>query len=156
MNRNTKIVAGCIVAALIGSAAGRPGSAESQAQGAFTGKYWVLTSFTANPAIDWDMDGAPETDILAKLEPCERDDAMMFRKDNKVLSHQGNISCDEDEEKETEMGEWKYTPATKQLTVMTAGQPSRVYTVVEASAGRLVLSHQIKGRSLLTATYKLK
>ncbi len=122
-------------------------------------KYWVMTAFTAAPGIDWDLDGATETDILAKLEPCEKDDAIMFRKDNQVLRHHGANRCDEDEEETEEAGTWQYAPATRQLTRNSEGSRPVVYTVVEATGGKLVLQQNVEGknkRHVLTATFKAK
>lgn len=125
----------------------------------FTDKYWVMTAFTAAPGIDWDLDGTVETDILPKLEPCEKDDAIMFRKDNQVLRHHGANRCDEDEEEVEEAGTWQYTPATRQLTRSGDGSRTATYTVVEVSGSKLVLQQNIEGknkRHVLTATFKAK
>lgn len=127
--------------------------------GSFTDKYWVLTDFKAEPGIDWDIDGEIETDILAKLDPCDKDDAIIFRNDNKIYRHLGSDKCDEEEEVEKENGTWKYMPSTKELTMTDDQQKARVYVVAATNANTLVLRHYLDGsdgRHLLTATYKIK
>lgn len=122
----------------------------------FTDRYWTLTGLTAEPALDWDLDGVTETDILEKLEDCERDDAIKFTSNHMVMEHSGEEQCDEEEDVERETGTWEYNDSLKTLAVITAGHEPQIYQIAEANGDRLVLLYRVEARSathVLTAIY---
>lgn len=125
----------------------------------FTDRYWTLSALKAEPALDWDLDGIPETDILKKLEDCERDDAIMFTSDHVVMEHRGSEHCDEEDDLERETGTWDYDGSSDALIVATDGHEPQHYQVVEARGDKLVLTHRVEARNtkhVLTATYVAK
>ncbi|WP_162796029.1 hypothetical protein [Pedobacter nanyangensis] len=131
-------------------------TATLQQQVNFADKPWRLKTFTAAPAIDWDMDGKVETDIFSKIEDCEKDDLLILRKGGTVIRDTGNKLCEDQDAGKQEAGTWAYDAAAKRLTLTENGR-SQAYTVAEASAGKLVLVYKwktTKGKSHeITAVY---
>ena len=109
----------------------------------FTDKYWKLEALTVSPAIDWDLDGKPDSNILPLLDECERDDRMLLRKDGRMMGDQGEDACDEEEERVYERGKWHYSAAEKTLSLDEYGK-KQVCQVVESSANKLVLQYPFK------------
>jgi len=112
-------------------------------QANFTNKPWRLKTFSVSPAIDWDLDGKVETDILSKLEDCERDDLLIFRKDGIVFKDTGKKLCEDEDAGKREDGTWTYDAAGKRL-ILKQYDKSQVCKIVESSANRLVLTYQWK------------
>jgi|GEM_PF-1069837 len=124
----------------------------------FTEKNWQLVALTVQPAVDWDLDGEPETDIAAKLDLCERDDGLLFRSNRRVLRFYGAARCD-DEAAQKETGNWTYDAVQKRLTVSEENTGPKVYEVVVSEAKRLVLRHRFGNGSRqheMTAGYAIK
>ena len=61
----------------------------------FTGKFWKPVTMTVSPAIDLDLDGKPDTDLLANLEECDQDDAEMYKSNGKTIKHGGTGRFDD-------------------------------------------------------------
>ncbi|MFZ4261705.1 hypothetical protein ACFRAE_06665 [Sphingobacterium sp. HJSM2_6] len=101
---------------LIAAKLSKPADAE-MSNPLFGNNYWIVESSTIHPALDLDMDGKPDTDVLILQEPCDRDDADLFRADGVILTDWGNIRCDEEEEGITETGTWKFNPQKQILTI---------------------------------------
>ncbi|MBB5439491.1 hypothetical protein HDC92_003184 [Pedobacter sp. AK017] len=122
----------------------------------FTGKSWKLHSLSVAPAIDWDVDGKKETDILAKMEDCEKDDLLLLRNDNTIVRNAGKLKCDQDDEQEKETGSWSYDKASKKLTIK-EDNDAQVLNVVESSGNRFVVTYTWKATNgtshLMTAVY---
>ncbi|WP_300600209.1 hypothetical protein [Niabella sp.] len=124
----------------------------------FTEKNWQLVSLTVHPAMDWDLDGEPETDIAGKLDLCERDDGLLFRSNRRVLRFYGAARCD-DEAAQKETGNWAYEAAQKRLTVNEENAGPKVYEVAVSEAKKLVLLHRFSNGSRqheMTAVYTIK
>lgn len=135
-------------------------SFDSTEKPAFADKYWVMESSSITPAIDLDMDGKADTDIRVMMEDCERDDAEMFKSGGKILKHDGNKRCDEEEEQVTESGTWTYDANTKQLTSKhhSTSKPQTVL-VKEVSASKMAVQYSFtsgKGKHTIHAVYKVK
>jgi hypothetical protein len=132
------------------------GANDIKQSGSFTNKPWKLQSLTVSPAIDWDVDGKKETDILAIMEDCEKDDLLLLRNDNTIVRNAGKVKCDEDDEQEKKTGNWSYDKAGKKLTIKEE-KDAQVLTVVESSASRFVVTYTWKATSgtshQLTAVY---
>lgn len=145
---------------VIGWSACTAGIGKSTAIGTgFTDRYWTLTELTAEPALDWDLDGETEADILDKLEDCERDNAIMFSSDHLVREHGGAEQCDEEAGLEREAGIWEYNNANHTLIVTGEGHEPQLYQVIEAKEDRLVLLYRIEAQDathVLTARYAAK
>lgn len=137
----------------------QPNEGEGQGKFSFTGKKWQMEKFMVAPAIDWDLDGTPDTDIFPLLEPCDRDDLLLFREDQKMIRFSGAEKCDEDEEPAKEDGTWKYNERTGMLT-MAGDNKVEESKVLESSAKRLTLKHVFKStrgtEHALTATYVVR
>ena len=127
---------------------------------AFTDKYWKLETITVSPAVDLDMDGKPDTDMRILLADCQKDDAEMYKSNNKVMKHEGSEKCDEEDPQESEVGTWKYDVSTKKLTLnKTDYNKPEVLTVKEVSSGKLVLTGTFRSKNtehLIHAVYKAK
>ncbi|WP_158624913.1 hypothetical protein [Gynurincola endophyticus] len=125
----------------------------------FGNKYWLIESSTIQPALDVNMDGKPDTDLLVIREVCEKDDADLFREDGIIITHRGKVLCDEYEEEE-ETGTWLYDAKTKKMTVKKdESRKSIEYTVKEANANRIVLITQYKSANnihTITTTFKAR
>ncbi|MBO9635499.1 MAG: hypothetical protein J7578_20510 [Chitinophagaceae bacterium] len=129
-------------------------------QTAFADKYWVLESSVVEPAIDLNMDGKADTDIRVMLEKCELDDAEMFKSDGKLLKDFGSSKCDEEETNGKEVGNWKFDPATKQITSKHDDtEKPQVVTVKEVSGNKMVVTYAFtssRGNHTITGIYKAK
>lgn len=127
-------------------------------QTAFADKYWVLESSVVEPAIDLNMDGKADTDIRVMLEKCDLDDAEMFKSDGKLLKDFGASKCDEEETNGKEVGNWKFDPATKQITSKHDDtEKPQVVTVKEVSGNKMVVTYKFtssKGDHTITGIYK--
>lgn len=126
----------------------------------FADKFWKVETITVSPAIDLDMDGKPDTDMKVMMEDCDKDDAEMFKSNNKIMKDGGEEKCDEEEEDIFESGTWKYDAAAKKITIKhhNTEKPSTA-TVKEVSATRLVLTSTFtsnKGNHNIIAVYKVK
>ncbi|MFC3196028.1 hypothetical protein ACFOET_00245 [Parapedobacter deserti] len=126
----------------------------------FGSHYWVVASSTIQPALDVDMDGKPDTDLLILIPPCERDDADRYLDDGTILTSRGSASCEADEEEEEETGTWSYDPTTKTLLFekYDGGKPVEA-RLASASASQIVLitNHQSsKGTHTIRTTLKSK
>ncbi|WP_316813788.1 lipocalin family protein [Pedobacter heparinus] len=119
------------------------GANDSKQSGSFTNKSWKLYSLSVAPAIDWDLDGKKETDILATMEGCEKDDLLLLRNDSTIVRNAGKLKCDEDDEQEKHTGSWTYDKASKKLT-LNEDNDAQVLTVVESSGSRLVVTYNWK------------
>jgi hypothetical protein len=123
----------------------------------FGDHFWVLTSATIHPALDVDMDGKPDTDLIILRESCEHDDASKYRSDGVIVTDHGPAKCDE-EEREEETGTWSYDSSTKAVTMdhYDSDKPM-IATVVSSSSTQLVLisSHEsASGTHTITTTLK--
>jgi hypothetical protein len=129
---------------------------DSKQPASFTNRSWKLQSLTVAPAVDWNLDGKKETDILATMENCEKDDLLLLRNDNTILRNAGKLKCDEDDEQEKKTGSWSYDKASKRLTI-TEDNDTQVLTVVESSSNRLVVTFTWKATNgtphKMTAVY---
>ncbi len=130
----------------------------SEGEVPFTEKNWQLVSLTVQPAVDWDLDGKPETDIAAKLDLCERDNGLLFRSNRRVLRFYGAARCEE-ETAQRETGNWTYDALQKKLTVNEENTGPKVYEVAISETSRLVLLHRFNNGSReheMTAIYTIK
>lgn len=125
----------------------------------FTNKSWRLQALYVAPAVDWDLDGKKETDILAVLEDCEKDDLLILRSDKVVVRNAGKIKCDEEDDQEKQTGVWSFNQGSKKLVLKEAGQAQEL-TIVEVNDNRLVLSYNWNATSgkahKITAIYVVK
>jgi hypothetical protein len=55
---------------------------------------WKTSSYTINPAFDWDGDGTTETDILSVSDECSKDDFVQFNSNGTILGDEGPTKCD--------------------------------------------------------------
>lgn len=152
-------IAAAVAGTLIFTAFGVPSMPVQQPS--FSDKYWVMESSTIVPAADMNGDGKPDADLRDILEDCDKDDAEMFRSDGKLMTHHGTKKCDSDEEEITEMGTWKYDPATKQITTNQDGMAKpHVVTIKELTASKMVATFDFTStdgqKHTVTGTYKVK
>jgi hypothetical protein len=83
----------------------------------FVDKTWKLDAMTIDPAIDWDEDGVPDTDILGLMDECDIDDLITLRKDGKTITNFGKAKCDPTEPNEATTGSWAFDPVSKKMTL---------------------------------------
>ncbi|SEL52826.1 hypothetical protein [Parapedobacter koreensis] len=126
----------------------------------FGNQYWMVASATIHPALDVDLDGKADTDLLLLVPPCERDDADRYLDDGTILTNRGPVNCDEDEEREEETGTWSYDPATKTLVMekYDGSQPVEAH-LESASAQQIVFvaKHRSSGAThIIRTTLKTK
>jgi len=125
----------------------------------FVGKNWKMVEFTVSPAIDWDLDGSDDKDIFSLLEPCDKDDFLLFRADQSLIRVGGEVKCDEDEEPEKDDGTWQFDERTKTLRMSKEGktEESQLY---DLTTDGMVLKHIFKSTDgkehTLTAKYQVK
>ncbi len=101
-------------------------------------KYWVYSSSTISPALDINMDGKVDTDILKAAPKCEIDDAIRLDPEGVLMTHRGKVHCFEDEEVEEEAGTWTYNPKTKVLVLdFDDSHRASVMTLTEVSSQRI-------------------
>lgn len=127
---------------------------------AFTDKYWKLETITVSPAVDLDMDGKPDTDMRILLEDCQKDDAEMYKSNNKLMKDEGSEKCDDEDPQQSEVGTWKYDASTKTLTInKNDSEKPQLLTIKEVSSGKLVVTGTFKSKNathLIHAVYKVK
>lgn len=126
----------------------------------FGNKFWIITSTTIDPALDLDLDGKPDTDVLKMVPACERDDADQFREDGTIVTNRGKLSCDEDEENEEETGTWSYDAKAKKMTTHKHDSRRPVEMIlVEQSPSKLVFTSAHKsarGNHTIRAVFTVK
>jgi hypothetical protein len=106
----------------------------------FGSKRWYVYANTIHPALDFNMDGKKDTDLIQLMEPCERDDSAFYAPDGTVTTFRGRLRCDEEEEDEEETGTWRYDPKTKILTLHSYdSRKAIVATVVRSTASEIEL-----------------
>lgn len=135
-------VAVLVTAGVISSAASwHSGPWATRQDSPFGDGYWILKSVTIHPALDVDMDGKPDTDLLILREACERDDASKYESDGLIRTDHGPTRCDDEEEREEETGTWSYDATTKILTMdhYDTDKPMTA-TVTSASSKQVVLT----------------
>ena len=124
----------------------------------FVDKKWKLHTFTVNPSVDWDLNGTQDTDIFALLDPCDRDDFLMFRRDGVIIRFVGTEKCDEEDEDQLEDGTW--TTEQNNTIVFRWEDHEDKAEIPESTADKLVLVHRFKSTDgithKLTAEYQLK
>lgn len=54
---------------------------------------WQMTAYTLSPPFDLNYDGTPDTDGLAAMEPCDRDNLFLFKKDGTLEIDEGPTKC---------------------------------------------------------------
>ena len=143
------------VAAILSGANWHNGATTAQ-DSPFGDRYWVIASVTIHPALDVDMDGKPDTDLLILRESCERDDADQYRSDGIIFTNRGSAHCDEEEEREEETGTWSFDPSTKTVIMehYDSSKPVKA-SIVSASSTQVVLTsahESAKGTHTITTT----
>ncbi|WP_460683954.1 hypothetical protein [Niabella aquatica] len=122
----------------------------------FIGKRMQLKALTVTPDVDWNIDGIPDKDIYALLEPCEKDDRLVLQSDHRVIRSSGKIKCEEDEEDFRVSGRWEYNEK-KQTLILNEEDQVQEFKIVKYAAGRLTLSYRFTDTSnrlhLITAVY---
>ncbi len=120
--------------------------------------YWIVESSTIVPALDVDMDGIPDTNLLIMQETCERDDADFFREDGVILTHWGEMLCDDEEEEISETGTWKFNNEKQLLTIKKDHSRKLMEAkLVKKTSNQLVFSSNHKSsKSDHVITLKLK
>jgi hypothetical protein len=71
-----------------------------------TSGQWHISAFTVSPAMDFDGDGIPESDVYATYSSCDKDNYFVFRKDGKVEVNQGPMVCPGDPQ--SELKDWSF------------------------------------------------
>lgn len=126
----------------------------------FGDHYWTIESATIQPALDLDMDGKPDTDLLSIVPTCERDDADLFKPGGQLYTHRGTARCDEEEELEEETGTWTFLDKSKRLIVERFdGNKPQEMTLVESKADRLIFqsTHESSiGKHTIRTTFRRK
>ncbi|MDN3725334.1 hypothetical protein QRD02_13180 [Aequorivita sp. SDUM287046] len=102
--------------------------------------YWTLASLTISPAVDVDMDGKVDTDLLFLIPPCERDDTYRYQNDGTIIVNRGKIQCEDDEEKIEEVGTWSYDKKTKKLILDKYDTRKNTEVIVEFSSASKIVS----------------
>jgi hypothetical protein len=94
---------------------------------------WILTSYTVNPAIDYNGDGTDESDIYAVMEQCVKDDRTTFEADGMGTIDEGSTKCDPSDDQTIPIT-WSLTVNDTQLNV-----DGEQYTVISLDESQLVL-----------------
>jgi hypothetical protein len=72
-----------------------------------TSGQWKITAYTLTPPMDLNGDGTPDSDGLAAMEGCERDDLLIFSKDGTLIIDEGSTKCDP-EDSQQESSTWSF------------------------------------------------
>ncbi|MGF7215751.1 hypothetical protein GGR92_001891 [Spirosoma lacussanchae] len=133
MKRMLILLPGVLLGVLLGTVACKqdkaspaPGSA-SVAAPAFVGPRWHMTAFRLDPPTDFDGDGKLDTDLLSFMSACDRDNALVFDPGGKLITTDGQITCDTPETGAARGGSWTYNYATRTITI-TSGSANSVTT----------------------------
>jgi hypothetical protein len=110
---------------------------EPEGTASFVDKTWKLDAMTINPAIDWDEDGIPDTDILGLMDECDTDDLITLRKDGKTITNFGKVKCDPTEPNESPTGSWKFDAASKKMTLIHDEGEEEEWTVTQNDGNTL-------------------
>jgi hypothetical protein len=111
----------------------------SRAENPFGTKYWLVSSSTISPAVDLNLDGKLDTDVLSVAPKCEIDDALRFDEEGVLTIHRGKNRCYEEEEEEGAGGSWTYESKILTLDYDDSRRPVKM-TVLEISSQRIVTS----------------
>lgn len=105
---------------------------------AFTGKNLSMTAFQVSPAIDLDGDGKVDTDLMAFLRPCDKDNTLTFEENGKLTGNTGALSCSSDESLPivSRPSHWTYNEKTATIRIVSDKDAHLVseWKVLEASA----------------------
>lgn len=133
------------------------GNPTPEESGSFIEKQWKVESMTISPAIDWDADGDLDSDILAVTEECDRDNLIVFEKDQKTTTIYRGVKCDEDEPDKEVDGSWKYDEASKKLVITDDDEGDEEWTVLKSDASTLkmeVILPNVTPKHTVTMTLK--
>ena len=123
----------------------------------FTGKNWKLVTLSVKPAVDWDLDGKLDTDILKFVDECERDDLKHFKADHSMIQYPGNIKCDEDDPQPV-TGSWAYD-ANQQTLTLNEQDTITTYKLMNVTPDRLTLLYDFEKTNgeahQMTAVYEV-
>lgn len=154
--KNSKVLFAFLCISIVAGSCKAP--EEPAAEASFVDQKLQLIQLTATPAVDWDVDGIPDKDIYALLEPCEKDDQLVFNKDHRVRRSPGAEKCEEEEPGTIESGSWQYNGQNQTLTVNENGQQQE-YQVIRSASDQLVMSYRFNDSSdkahVITAVYRL-
>ncbi|GAB4025781.1 hypothetical protein [Spirosoma gilvum] len=108
---------------------------------AFVGKNLSMASFQVSPAIDLDGDGKVDTDLMAFLRPCDKDNTLTFEENGKVSGNTGTLSCSSEESLPVvaKPSHWTYNEKTATIRIVSDKDASAVseWKVLDASAAGL-------------------
>lgn len=72
-----------------------------------TSGQWRMTAYTLTPPMDLNGDSAVDSDGLAAMDACERDDLFIFQKGGTLTLDEGPTKCNPSDP-QTEMAEWSF------------------------------------------------
>lgn len=94
---------------------------------------WYFTAYTADPAIDYDGNGTLETDLLAVMQACQKDNYYAFRSDGSGEFNYGSQKCGN--EPQSLPYTWSFIENETKLKL----DNGNVYTVAELTDSKLQL-----------------
>jgi hypothetical protein len=97
MKRNVILVA-CftITLASLFSACDKPDDLKTEVPSKtdlLTSGQWKITAYTLTPPLDLDGDGTPDSNGLAAMEACQRDNLFIFSKNGTLTTDEGSTKC---------------------------------------------------------------
>jgi hypothetical protein len=72
-----------------------------------TSGQWKITAYTLTPPMDLNGDGTPDSDGLAAMEACQRDNLFIFSKNGTLTTDEGSTKCDPDDPQQ-EPSTWSF------------------------------------------------
>ncbi|MBV4357076.1 lipocalin family protein [Pinibacter aurantiacus] len=70
---------------------------------------WKQTSIYFTPAVDWDLDGHTENEVINLYPPCSKDDLLTFKTNGTAVSDEGASKCDPSDPQVIETTNWKFS-----------------------------------------------
>ena len=97
-----------------------------------TASGWKATSLTVSPAIDFDMDGTPDSDLMQFVDACSKDDVTTFKADKTYTEDEGATKCNAGDPQVFTNGTWTFNADETAVTTTENGATqSDTYNVAE-------------------------
>ena len=103
-----------------------------------TASGWKATSLTVSPAIDFNMDGTPDSDLMQFVDACSKDDITTFKTDKTYTEDEGATKCDPADPQVFATGNWTFNGDETAVTLTETGATqSDTYTIAELTENTL-------------------
>jgi len=116
---------------------------------------WKATALTISPAVDFNGDGTPDSDLFQFSQACEKDDITNFKTDKTYTEEEGATKCNSSDPQVYTNGTWAFSGDETKITLTPNGSSNpETFTISELSANTLKYTQTVTDSSSST-TYTI-